>query len=150
MSAVAEEVKPEDATVTPELSVKEQIVAKLDNLPVDRLQQLLDFAEFLENKVAKPQAVPEVAAPETSPTVPTVPPKGQPKPGTYKEEKGFSANDVKGGPGSAIDRLRGSLAHLNIKITEEDIAEARREMWGNFPRESEQIWGDYLLKEDKE
>jgi hypothetical protein len=31
--------------------------------------------------------------------------------------------------------LYGALAHLNIKITEEDIAEARREMWGNFPRE---------------
>ena len=29
----------------------------------------------------------------------------------------------------------GALAHLNIHITEEDIAEARREMWGNFPRE---------------
>jgi len=31
--------------------------------------------------------------------------------------------------------LYGALADLNIKITEEDIAEARREMWGNFPRE---------------
>jgi len=29
----------------------------------------------------------------------------------------------------------GSLEHLGISITEEDIAEARREMWGNFPRE---------------
>ena len=31
--------------------------------------------------------------------------------------------------------LEGALAHLGIKLTEEDIAEARREMWGNFPRE---------------
>jgi hypothetical protein len=31
--------------------------------------------------------------------------------------------------------LEGMLAHLNIHITSEDIAEARREMWGNFPRE---------------
>jgi hypothetical protein len=31
--------------------------------------------------------------------------------------------------------LYGALADLNIKITEEDIAEARKEMWGNFPRE---------------
>jgi hypothetical protein len=29
----------------------------------------------------------------------------------------------------------GALAHLNIPCSEEDIAEARREMWGNFPRE---------------
>lgn len=31
--------------------------------------------------------------------------------------------------------LMGLFADLNIHITEEDIAEARREMWGNFPRE---------------
>jgi mRNA-degrading endonuclease RelE of RelBE toxin-antitoxin system len=31
--------------------------------------------------------------------------------------------------------LKGLCADLNIHITEEDIAEARREMWGNFPRE---------------
>lgn len=31
--------------------------------------------------------------------------------------------------------LRGLWADLNIEITEEDIAETRREMWGNFPRD---------------
>jgi hypothetical protein len=31
--------------------------------------------------------------------------------------------------------LRGLWADLNIHITEEDIAEARREMWGNLPRD---------------
>ncbi len=31
--------------------------------------------------------------------------------------------------------LYGALADLNIEVTEEEIAEARREMWGNFPRE---------------
>lgn len=31
--------------------------------------------------------------------------------------------------------LEGLWADLNIEITEEDIAEARREMWGNFPRD---------------
>lgn len=29
-------------------------------------------------------------------------------------------------------RLLGLFADLNVDITEEDIAEARREMWGNF------------------
>jgi hypothetical protein len=31
--------------------------------------------------------------------------------------------------------LEGLWADLNIQITEEDIGEARREMWGNFPRD---------------
>lgn len=31
--------------------------------------------------------------------------------------------------------LRGLWADYGIEITEEDIAEARREMWGNFPRD---------------
>jgi hypothetical protein len=31
--------------------------------------------------------------------------------------------------------LRGLWKDLNIQITEEDIAQARREMWGNFPRD---------------
>jgi hypothetical protein len=31
----------------------------------------------------------------------------------------------------------GLCADLEVDITEEDIAEARREMWGNFPRDIE-------------
>lgn len=31
--------------------------------------------------------------------------------------------------------MLGIWADLGVKISEEDIAEARREMWGNFPRE---------------
>ncbi|MGB7553173.1 MAG: hypothetical protein WBM04_02295 [Candidatus Korobacteraceae bacterium] len=31
--------------------------------------------------------------------------------------------------------LRGLWKDLHIDITEEDIANARREMWGNFPRD---------------
>lgn len=31
--------------------------------------------------------------------------------------------------------LYGMLADLEVNISEDDIAEARREMWGNFPRE---------------
>jgi hypothetical protein len=31
----------------------------------------------------------------------------------------------------------GALEHFKVEITEEDIAEARKEMWGNFPREIE-------------
>jgi hypothetical protein len=32
--------------------------------------------------------------------------------------------------------LRGLWKDLGVSITEEDISEARREMWGNFPREA--------------
>ena len=31
--------------------------------------------------------------------------------------------------------LLGLCADLGVTVTEEDIAEARKEMWGNFPRE---------------
>ena len=31
--------------------------------------------------------------------------------------------------------LRGLWKDLSISITEEDISQTRREMWGNFPRE---------------
>jgi hypothetical protein len=31
--------------------------------------------------------------------------------------------------------LRGLWADLNISITDEDIAQARRAMWGTFPRD---------------
>lgn len=34
-----------------------------------------------------------------------------------------------------LRNLRGLWKDLNIDITEEDIAEVRREMWGNFPRD---------------
>jgi len=36
--------------------------------------------------------------------------------------------------------LLGLWADLNTNITKEDIAEARREMWGNSPRDIEPIW----------
>lgn len=38
-------------------------------------------------------------------------------------------------PAQPLRSLEGLWADLNIDITEEDIAEARREMWGNFPRD---------------
>jgi len=41
----------------------------------------------------------------------------------------------KGGPKKPRRSLLGLWSDLNVHITEEDIAEARREMWGNFPRD---------------
>ena len=40
-------------------------------------------------------------------------------------------------PKKPLRSLEGLWADLDIDITEEDIAEARREMWGNFPRDIE-------------
>ena len=42
-----------------------------------------------------------------------------------------------GGPKKPCRNLLGLWADLNIQITEEDTAQARREMWGNFPRDVE-------------
>jgi len=39
------------------------------------------------------------------------------------------------GPLQPLRSLEGLWADLDINITEEDISEARREMWGNFPRD---------------
>jgi len=36
---------------------------------------------------------------------------------------------------SPLHSLEGLLEDLNVDITGEDIAKARREMWGNFPRD---------------
>ena len=41
----------------------------------------------------------------------------------------------KDGARKPLRSLEGLWADLGIEITEDDIAEARREMWGNFPRE---------------
>jgi EAL domain-containing protein (putative c-di-GMP-specific phosphodiesterase class I) len=40
-----------------------------------------------------------------------------------------------GEPKKPLRSLEGLWADLDIHLTEEDVAEARREMWGNFPRD---------------
>ena len=72
------------------MSVIESIVEQVEDLPLERQREVLDFAEFLLHK-----------------------------------EKGNG------------DKPRKSLEGLweGVSISREDIDEARREMWGNFPRE---------------
>ena len=43
----------------------------------------------------------------------------------------------KDGAKKPLRSLEGLWADLDIDISEEDITEARREMWGNFPRDIE-------------
>lgn len=73
------------------MTIEQQVVEKLRDLPPEKQKEVLDFVEFLKEKNG-----------------------GQKKP---------------------LRCLRGLWADLNIHITEEDIAQARREMWGNFPRD---------------
>lgn len=74
------------------MTLEEAVLKTLRELPVDKQQEVLDFAQYLKQKVT---------------------------------------------PKRPRRSLRGLCADLNIHITEEDISEARKEMWGNFPREIE-------------
>ena len=73
------------------MTIEQQVVEKLRDLPPEKQKEVLDFVDFLKEK--------------------------------------------KGGPKKPRRSLRGLWADLNINITEQDIAQARREMWGNFPRD---------------
>jgi EAL domain-containing protein (putative c-di-GMP-specific phosphodiesterase class I) len=72
------------------MSIEQQVLEKLRDLPPEKQKEVLDFVASLQEK------------------------NGAKKP---------------------LRSLRGLWKDLNIRITEEDIAEARREMWGNFPRD---------------
>ena len=71
------------------MTLEQALVEKLKSLPVEKQRELLDFAEFLEQKSAQQHPRRNIV---------------------------------------------GLLADLNLEVTAEDIAAARREMWGNFPR----------------
>lgn len=73
------------------MSIKETILEKLETLPFEQQQEVLNFVKRLQRK-------------------------------SQKESHHHS--------------IKGLWANLNVDITSEDIAEVRREMWGNFPRES--------------
>ncbi|MFZ0582087.1 MAG: DUF2281 domain-containing protein [Candidatus Acidiferrales bacterium] len=72
------------------MTIEEQVLEKLRELPAEKQKEVLDFVAFLKEK------------------------NGSRKP---------------------LRSLRGLWKGFDIHITEEDIAEARREMWGNFPRD---------------
>ena len=72
------------------MTIEEQVLEKLRDLPPEKQKEVLDFVDFLKQK------------------------NGSKKP---------------------LKSLLGLWSDLNIHITEEDIAEARREMWSNFPRD---------------
>jgi len=74
------------------MTIEEQVLEKLRDLPPEKQKEVLDFVDFLKKK---------------------------------------------NGAKKARRSLLGLWADLNFHVTEEDITEARREMWGNFPRDIE-------------
>ena len=72
------------------MSLEQQVVNKLRELPPEQQEEVLEFVESLTRK---------------------------------------------NGSKEPLRNLRGLWKNLNITITDEDIREARREMWGKFPRD---------------
>ena len=72
------------------MSILQSVITAVENLPTEKQQEVLDFAEFLYEK--------------------------SPKKKSFKHSLG-------------------ACADLNISISGDEIDEARREMWTNFPRE---------------
>jgi Protein of unknown function (DUF2281) len=71
------------------MNLEQAVLDKLRELPPNQQQEVLDFAEFLQQK-----------------------------------------NILK----QPLKSVKGMWANLDMDITEEDIAQARKEMWVNFPR----------------
>ncbi|MEG3905574.1 DUF2281 domain-containing protein [Microcoleus sp. B4-C5] len=71
------------------MNLEQAVLDKLRELPPNQHQEVLDFAEFLQQK-----------------------------------------NLIK----RPLKSVKGMWNNLDMDITEEDITEARKEMWGNFPR----------------
>ncbi|MFN0101117.1 MAG: hypothetical protein ACKV2U_03385 [Bryobacteraceae bacterium] len=71
-------------------AIEEAVIANLRQLPLDKQQEVLDFASFLKSKEPRP-----------------------------------------------LEILEGLWVGQGVDISEEDIAELRREMWAKFPRDPE-------------
>jgi hypothetical protein len=55
-------------------------------------------------------------------------------PGQQKEVLGFADSVRSRLPGGPRRRLKGLWADLGASVSEDDIAQARRELWKDFPR----------------
>ncbi len=86
----------------------EEITVKVSALPFELQRETLDFIEFIAQRKAKGTSVGNVDVLQRVDPVEVKPP---------------------------VKSVIGCLEHLGVHITDEDIAEVRREMWANFPRE---------------
>ncbi len=94
------------------VSLVEDITLKVAELPLDLQREVLHFVQFLLFKVGDSAAAQSTKSPET------ITPD--------------SANSKTKAPFRSV---MGALARPGFDVTPEDIAEVRREMWQNFPRE---------------
>ncbi len=86
----------------------EEIAVKASVLPIELQREALDFIEFIARRVTNGQPV-----------------------GNREITEPVDSVGVK----QPVKTMIGCLEHLGGNITDEDIAEVRREMWANFPRE---------------
>lgn len=89
-------------------SLLDDITQKAAALPVELQREALDFIEFIAQRMKNGA--------------------------TADKEANQLASDAAGRQ-RPFKSMLGSLEHLNIHVTMEDIDEVRREMWANFPRE---------------
>lgn len=89
------------------VALVEEITMKVSALPSELQREALDFVEFISQRAKN-----DPHSNETS----------QPAVVLSESKKQFKS-------------VLGSLEHLGVHVTLEDIAEVRREMWANFPRE---------------
>ncbi len=92
--------------------IRHKLHQQIDQLPLDLLLLAADFLDFLKFKRAK---VTDSA----------------------RSEAMTETEVLEHGPSSPVLRrnIKGLWANFDIDITEDDIAVARQEMWGNFPRD---------------
>jgi hypothetical protein len=94
------------------VSLVEDITMKAAELPLELQREVLQFIQFLAFKMNNGGAAQSTKSPETI------------APDT--------ANSTTKAPFRSV---MGALARPGFDVTPEDIAEVRREMWQNFPRE---------------
>jgi len=94
------------------VSLVEDIAIKVAALPVELQCEVLQFVQFLSFKMNNGGATQSTEAPEIV-------------------APGSDSSTVK----PQFRSVMGALARPGFDVTPEDIAEVRREMWQNFPRE---------------
>jgi hypothetical protein len=102
------------------VSLVEDITANVVELPLELQREVLHFIQFLSFKLNNGGAAQSFdVTPE----------------GIVAARRAAQIEENAKKPKSPIRNIIGMFDHLGVNITEEDMAEARHEMWGNFPRE---------------
>ncbi len=116
----------------PTITTAEEALTLVNQLPPEEKARLISkLAEDLAQNVKQRQ---QLAAPTPTPSVRDILTQLGPNPTPDEIEvarQGLQAA-IAADPTRPIGSLRGLWAHYNSSVSEEDIAEARREMWGEY------------------